>query len=110
MLFLITTSGFEPTTICWELHDYARKILDGTLDDDAWFAYIATADAGDDWADPRTWAKANPALGLSVKLGDLERKARRALATPAAQNTFKRMHLCIWTEGAERWVPIILTR
>ena len=115
LLFAITTSGSDPSTVCYEQHDYSVKVLEGVLPDDEWFAYIATidqadpdveGDEGDDWADPKAWAKANPNLGVSVKLADLERKCRKARHTPSAQNAFMRLHLDVWTEQADRWISI----
>ena len=44
---------FDRHCICFEHHDYAIKLLEGTLQDDSWFAFIAAADEGDDWTDPR---------------------------------------------------------
>jgi phage terminase large subunit-like protein len=106
--FEITTAGFDRHSVCWEHHDYSAKILEGILEDDSWFAFIASADAGDDWRDPRTWAKANPNLGASVSLEDLERKCRKAINVPAAQNAFRRLHLNEWTEQEERWLDMIV--
>ena len=54
----------------------------------------------------RNQAKANPSLGVSVKLDDLRRKAHKAKETPAAQNAFRRLHLCEWTQQEERWLDI----
>ena len=58
-------------------NDYAVKVLEGTLHDDNVFAFISTIDKDDRWDDPKAWAKANPNLGISVKLDDLERQAQR---------------------------------
>ena len=102
----ITTAGWDRQSICFEHHDYSRQVLEGSLPDDSWFAFIAAADKDDDWQDPATWAKANPNLGISVKLDDLKRKAARAARVPAEQNTFKRLHLNIWTEQSERWLDM----
>ena len=66
-----------------EHHDYAIKLLEGTLQDDSWFAFIASADESDDWTDPQVWRKANPSFGLSVKEDDLARKAEKAIGCPA---------------------------
>src|SRR5688572_17506249 len=82
------------------------KVLEGTVPDDSWFAFIAGADEGDDWTDPKVWRKANPSFGLSVKQDDLARKAEKAIALPGAQNAFRRMHLNEWTEQAERWIDL----
>jgi phage terminase large subunit-like protein len=106
LLFEITTAGYDRHSICFEHHDYAIKLLEGTLQDDSWFAFIAAADEGDDWTDPEVWRKANPSFGLSVKEDDLARKAEKAIALPGAQNAFRRMHLNEWTEQAERWIDL----
>lgn len=106
LIWSITTAGYDRHSICWEQHDYASKILDGVIEDDTFFAYIATIDPGDDWRDPAVWSKANPNLGVSVKLDDLERKAEKATHLPSAQNAFKRLHLDVWTEQAERWIDV----
>ena len=106
LLFEITTAGYDRHSICFEHHDYAIKLLEGILQDDSWFAFIAAADEGDDWTDPEVWRKANPSFGLSVKADDLARKAEKAIALPGAQNAFRRMHLNEWTEQAERWIDL----
>ena len=104
--FEITTAGYDRTAICWKHHDYSVKILEQSLKDETWFAYIAAADAGDDWTVRKTWAKANPNLGISVREDDLKRKADKARHIPAQQNAFRRLHLDEWTEQSERWLDM----
>ena len=90
LLFEITTAGYDRHSICFEHHDYAIKLLEGTLQDDSWFAFIASADEGDDWTDPEVWRKAEPELrplgqggrpGAQGREGD--RPARRPERLPA---------------------------
>src|SRR5690606_31149807 len=103
--WIITTAGvYDPTSIGWEQHEYARNVLEGVFQDETYFAYIAAADEGDDWEDPATWAKANPNLGVSVKLEYLEELTERAKRSPSFLNTFLRYHLNIWTQQLERWI------
>ena len=102
----ITTAGWDRQSICWQHHEYTRQIVEGLIEDDSWFGFIAAADADDDWTDERTWQKANPNYSVSVKTDDLRRKALKAQQMPAAQNSFKRLHLNIWTEQADRWMTI----
>src|SRR5690606_24220217 len=97
---------YNPASIGWEMHDYAVNVLQGVFEDETFFAYIAAADEEDDWQDPATWAKANPNLGVSVKLEYLEELADRAAKSPSFLNTFFRYHLNIWTQQLERWIPI----
>ena len=106
MVVFITTAGFDRESVCWEYHEYARQVLEGILEDDTFFAYVAAADEGDDWLDEEIWRKANPNLGVSVKLDYLRNEARRAQQTPAYQNTFRRLHLDQWTQQHTRWLPM----
>lgn len=102
----ITTAGFDRHSVCWEKHDYGVKVLERVIQDDSYFAFIAGIDEGDDWTDPANFSKANPNLGVSVKLDDLLMKLERAKQVPGQQNAFKRLHLNVWTEQAERWLDI----
>ena len=102
----ITTAGYDRNSICWEIHDYASKVRDGIIQDDTFLPVLFGADQTDDWTVPATWKRANPSLGSTVKLDYLEQECRRAQEVPGYENTFKRLHLNIWTEQATRWLPI----
>ena len=106
LLVSITTAGFDRNSICWEQHEYARRVLAGLVRDESFFAYIAAADDEDDWLDRATWIKANPSLGATVKLDYLETEAARAREVPAYQNTFRRLHLNQWTQQETRWLDM----
>ncbi len=102
LLWIITTAGDDsPESVYASENDYATKVLEGVLEDDDVFAFIATIDKGDRWDDPVAWAKANPNLGISVKRDDLERQARKAGKSPGALNAFKRLRLNVRTASAE---------
>jgi phage terminase large subunit-like protein len=106
----ITTAGMDRQSICFEKHEYTRKVLEGFKDgsfvDDTWFGIIFTIDEGDDWRDEACWIKANPNLGVSKKLDDLRMKAKRAEKMPASQNNFKRRELNIWVQGETKWMDM----
>ena len=106
MLIAITTAGEggNHETICWEVRQYTSKVLDGIIDDDTFFGIIYTIDKSDDWTDPTMWIKANPNLGVSVHLDDIERKCIKAKETPAAQNNFRRKHVNEWVESSQAWL------
>jgi phage terminase large subunit-like protein len=104
----ITTAGYDRESVCWEHNQYSTQILEGTVEDDTWFAFIATIDEGDSWDDPLAWAKANPNYGISVKPDDLARKCEKAKRMPAAQNGFLRLHLDVWTQQSDRWIDLSL--
>lgn len=107
LAWIITTAGvYDPESIGWELHERAVQVLEGALDDDTFFAFIAAADAGDDYTKPETWYKANPNLGVSLKFDYMAEQCERAKTTPSYLNTFLRYHLNVWTEQRERWIPV----
>lgn len=112
LVLAITTAGRDPFSVCREQHDYGENILEEVIEDDSYFAFIATIDEGeegkegDDWQDPATWAKANPNLGTSLSFEYLEDQFRRARASPAAQNAAKRYHLNVWTQQAGRAIAL----
>jgi phage terminase large subunit-like protein len=105
LIFAITTAGFNRQTLCFELHDHTKKILEGAITDDTFLGFIYTIDEEDDWEDESLWIKANPNLNVSVKLDDLQAKAKRAKEIPSALNSFLRLHLNVWTESETRWIP-----
>jgi phage terminase large subunit-like protein len=120
----ITTAGFDRNTICWEYHDYALKCLEyrqwqedvrnGKADadkhrgngDPTFLPVIFAATEEDDWHSPEVWKKANPNLGISIKEDYLIKEHLKACELPAYENTFKRLHLCIWTSQQTRWIPM----
>lgn len=104
--FYITTAGDNLQSLCWELWDYARKVRDGIHIDSSFLSVLFEASETDDPGDPATWAKCNPNLGVSIKFDYLQRAWAKAQSQPSAMSAFKRLHLNIWTEGADRWMPI----
>lgn len=100
----ITTAGFDRKSLCYELHSHADQVVRGVLADDAFFAFVANPDKRDDWTDPRTWAKGNPNLGISVTLEALAEEVNRAKASPGRQNAIRRLRLNEWTESVSKWL------
>ena len=104
LIFTITTAGFDKHSICWEQQAYTEKVLDGIIDDDSNFGIIYGLDDGDNWEDKKNWIKSNPNLGITVKVDDLENKARKAKEVPAQLNSFLRLHMNVWTESEVKWI------
>lgn len=107
LMIAITTAGvYRPESIGWEKHDYAQKVLDGVIPDDAFFAFIAAPDVGDDPFSEIAQQKANPNYGVSVKPGWLRERAEEAKVLPRALNEYLRKHLNIWSQQEKRWISI----
>lgn len=107
LIIAITTAGvYDPASIGWEQHEYARQVLDGTIDDDAFFAYVSGASAEDDWQDPAVWERVNPSWGVTINPEDFAAEAREAQMNPAKENNFRRYRLNQWVQQTTRWLPL----
>jgi phage terminase large subunit-like protein len=101
----ISTAG-EIKTYGHELYQNSKAIFEKPELDPETYVSIHEAQPGDDWTDPKVWARANPNLGISLKREFLEAECRRAQQTPRLENDFKRYHLNLWVEQAIRWFPM----
>lgn len=123
LIFEITNSGSDRTSICWQHHHYSAQILDGTVVDDSWFAYVCGLDPCerhltegqtqpvegcpdcDDWRDETVWIKANPNLGVSIKLQYLRDQVAMAKGMPLFEGEVRRLNFCCWTQVSTRCIP-----
>ena len=46
LIFMITNSGFDRTSVCFEYHTYANKVSAGELEDDSFFGYVCALGRG----------------------------------------------------------------
>lgn len=108
LVFAITTAGYDRTSICWEMHEYARRVLARPAMDPTFFAYIRSLPDDADWTDESLWHLANPALegcggGDFRSLDELRTAVAQAKERPAMENTVRRLYLSQWTQAEERW-------
>lgn len=103
--FLITTAGTDRESICYELHQKARDILSGRKIDPTFYPVIYGLDDGEDWTKEENWFKANPSLGLTVKLESVRDMFRDAMDNPAEENVFKQLRLNMWVSSLTQFIP-----
>jgi len=118
LLFMITNSGSDRNSICWEEHEHAVKVAAGNptatdadphylgeVLDDSTFSYVCALDPDDDpLTDPSCWAKANPLLGTILTEEYLAGVVAQARAMPGKLNGILRLHFCQWTDAASAWI------
>ena len=104
LIFVITTAGDDMQSVCREQHDYAQGVLDGTIHDDGFFAYIRAAAPEDDWTSPATWRKANPSLGEIILESEMAASVAEARQRPATEAAFKRYRLNVWCTSETPWL------
>lgn len=104
LVFMITTAGYDPESLCGRFHDHAVRVIAGETTDPAFFARIFTCanpdvDISDDAALEVALREANPSYGITTSLPfylDARRKG------PA---NFLRYFLDIWTPAEGQWLP-----
>lgn len=107
MFIEITNSGFDRTTICWQRHEHAVRVLQRTVADEQLFAYVCALDEGDQpLEDEACWIKTNPNLGVSITVEYLRRQVQNAKHIPAETNTVLRLNFCVWTQAHTRAIDM----
>ena len=104
--FNITTAGTDTKSICYELHQKAKDIIEGRKIDPTFYPVIYGANEEDDWTDPKVWAKANPSLGITVAIDKVHAACESAKQNPGEENSFRQLRLNQWVKQAVRWMPM----
>lgn len=105
LLFMITNSGSDRNTVCWEEHEHAVAVVQGDREDDTTFSYVCALDEDDDpLSDPSCWIKANPLLGALLTEEYLAGVAKLARDMPGKRNGILRLHFCVWTDAETAWI------
>lgn len=106
LFVIITTAGEDESghSVWAEERRYARSILGGQILNSQYFSLIYAAEESDDWTKPRVWQKANPSLGLTLKMDDMQAACDEAKGKPSLVPVFKRYRLNIPCHVEERWI------
>lgn len=124
LVFEITNSGYDRTTVCWHHHEFSRAVLEGSIENDSWFAFVCNldpcdahqheghwqpvdgCDECDSWLDESCWAKANPGINTILPSKYLREQVAEAKEILPKQNIVKRLNFCIWTDAADHAIPM----
>lgn len=104
LMLVITTAGADIGGPCYEKRVEVQKVLSGVFEDERLFGIIYTLDEGDDFTDPKMWAKANPNLGVSVAEDFIAAQVSAALRSPSKQSSVKTKHFNIWVGAKNAWL------
>lgn len=108
LIFEITNSGYDRNSVCYQHREYSIKVLEDVLVNESWFGFVCSLDEGDDYHNPAVWLKANPGLGTILPESYLREQVAQADGMPTMENIVKRLNFCIWTEQANRAIPMHL--
>lgn len=109
--WVITTAGDDPDrhSIGWEVHEDARKLIDGEIIDPIWYAKIYGAGEDDDIFDEDTWHKANPSLGHTIDIEKVRQEAIGARNNEGKEKLFRWLRLNQWVSlKSIGWLPLTL--
>lgn len=106
LFFLITTAGTDRNSICWEVHQKAKDLLEGRKNDPTFYPVIYGIDDDADWSDEKNWYKANPSLGVTVDIEKIRAAYINAKDNPAEENLFRQLRLNQWVKQSVRWMPM----
>jgi phage terminase large subunit-like protein len=120
-----TNSGFDRMSVCWHHHEYSRKVLEGAVTNDTWFAFVCGLDpcescaakgkwfpsddcaTCDDWqTEGPHWLKANPNLGVSLPWQYVRERVEQAKGMPTEVSDVLRFNFCVWTQGSSRAIDM----
>lgn len=105
LLLMITNSGTDRQSVCWEERKHAVAVAAQEVEDDTTFSYVCALDEGDDpLTDPSCWIKANPLLGVTIREEYLAGVAKQARDLPGKRNGILRLHFCVWTDADTAWI------
>lgn len=106
MIWELTTSNFVRNSIGDAQYDYAKRILDGEVEDDRFLPVIYEQDEFEEWLQPETWLKSNPGLGTVKPLDKLESLVEKAKNDPEQRPSVLVKHFNIPQNQATSWLTI----
>lgn len=106
----ISTAGDDVNSFCFRRVEYAAKVLDGTIKDDALFIFMARAETDEkgevDFTSAEQHAKANPSYGVIIRPEDMMADALRAKYDPQVRKDFLSRSLNIYTSSMKAWFDL----
>jgi len=119
LLMMITNSGSDRTSVCWQEHEAAAAVAAGTPTPDEdftyvgetwpgsddYFSYVCALDKDDDpLEDSSCWIKANPLLGVTLSEEYIAGEVAKAKMFPADAPGILRLYFCVWTDASKGWM------
>ena len=105
LLMIITTAGFNKNGPCYAFRKVLTDVLEGKVENENLFGIIWTLDEEDDFNDPDVWVKANPNLGNTPRIEQMQSMYQSAITEgSSALVEFKTKNLNMWVDAAKVWI------
>lgn len=106
----ITTAGDDMNSFCYRRLDYGKKVVNGTVKDDALFVFISKADEDQngnvEYTDAIQHQKANPGYGITIRPEDIMNDALQAQNDPQQRKDFLSRSLNVYTSSIKAYFNI----
>ena len=107
----ISTAGDDGNGFLAQRLEYARKVLNGTVENDSLFLFLCCADpdpeTGEiDFTNPRVHEMANPSYGVTIRPNDIMNNAMQALHDPQQRKDFYAKKLNVFVSSRKAYFNI----
>lgn len=106
----ITTAGDNINSFGYGRQEYAVKVANGTVEDDAFFSFVARADQDEkgnvDYTNPIQHEKANPNYGVTIDPKEILNDSLQAQNDPQQRKDFLSRSLNIYTASLKAWFDL----
>ncbi len=102
LIIYITTAGYVLDGPLMDYYEKGADVLEGIIEDERAFYYMAELDEDDEPDDYTKWPKANPSLGVTIQLDDMIEEWEQAKHIPAERNDFITKRLNIFVQADEQ--------
>jgi phage terminase large subunit-like protein len=105
LIFMITNSGYDRNSVCWNYHSYATKVAHRQLVDDAFFGYVCALDKNEDpFKSEKCWIKTNPSLGVTIQPDYIREQVTQAKGMPSKESIVRRLNFSQWVGAESPWI------
>lgn len=106
----ITTAGDNVNSFGYRRLQYAEKVLDGVIEDDALFCFVSHAVMAEngyvDYTNPEQHELANPGYGVTIRPADMIEESKQAQNDPQQRKDFLSRSLNVYTSALKAWFDI----
>ncbi|WP_245705285.1 terminase large subunit [Alteribacillus persepolensis] len=88
LILYITTAGYQLDGPLVNYYEQGSDVLEGAIQDERTFYYMAELDSEDEFDQPEMWVKANPNMGVSLDLETLKEDWEKDKRVPEERTDF----------------------
>lgn len=102
MVVYITTAGYQLDGPLMEYYDIAADVLDGAIEQEQKFYFMAELDDVKEIENPEMWIKANPNIGVTLDLPQLVKDFNTDRSVPSEYNDWVTKQFNIFMNNSEQ--------